>query len=70
MIVYIMKVQEPVYVRAPDIPLYAKATSLRPIASWTTQAPLAARLIRYYPWQGFRYHEVGPRAHRVARSLR
>jgi hypothetical protein len=43
----LMKVQEPVYVRAPDIPLYAKATSLRPIASWTTQAPLAARLLRY-----------------------
>jgi hypothetical protein len=45
----VLALQEPVYIRAPDIPLYAKATTLRPIASWTTQAPLASRVIRYDP---------------------
>jgi hypothetical protein len=45
----VMKLQEPVYVRAPDIPLYAKAASLRPIASWTTQAVLPSRVLRYDP---------------------
>lgn len=45
----VMKLQAPVYIRAPDIPLYAKATSLRPIASWTTSAPLPSRRLRYDP---------------------
>ena len=45
----IMTLQEPVYIRAPDIPLYAKATSLGPIASWGSDTPLAVRAIRYDP---------------------
>lgn len=45
----IMMLQEPVYIRAPDIPLYAKATSLGPMASWGDEAPLATRTIRYDP---------------------
>jgi hypothetical protein len=45
----VMKLQEPVYIRAPDIPLYEKAASLHPIASWTTHAPLPTRVLRYDP---------------------
>jgi hypothetical protein len=45
----VLKLQEPVYIRAPDIPLYAKAASLRPIGSWTAPAPLPSRVIRYDP---------------------
>lgn len=45
----VMKLQEPVYVRAPDLLLYAKATSLAPIASWSNVEPLRARPIRYDP---------------------
>jgi hypothetical protein len=45
----IMKLQEPIYVRAPDIPLYAKATTLSPASSWSESAPLHARVIRYDP---------------------
>jgi hypothetical protein len=45
----IMKLQEAVYIRAPDIPLYAKATSLGPLASWSNAAPMRARVIRYDP---------------------
>jgi hypothetical protein len=45
----VLKLQEPVYVRAADLPLYAKATSLRPMASWTTGAPLPSRVLRYDP---------------------
>lgn len=45
----VMKLQAPVYIRAADIPLYAKATSFRPIASWTTAAPLPSRRLRYDP---------------------
>ena len=45
----IMTLQEPVYIRAPDIPLYAKATSVSPIASWSSEVPLATRVIRYDP---------------------
>jgi hypothetical protein len=35
----IMKLQQPISIRSPDIPFYAKATSLRPIASWNDYAP-------------------------------
>lgn len=45
----VMKLQEPIYIRAPDIPLYAKATNLSPVASWKYSAPLVARQIRYAP---------------------
>ncbi len=45
----IMMLQEAVYIRAPDIPLYAKATNLTPLASWSSEAPLATRVIRYDP---------------------
>jgi hypothetical protein len=45
----IMKLQEQVYIRAPDIPLYAKATSVRPVSSWGTESPLRSRVIRYDP---------------------
>jgi hypothetical protein len=45
----VMEIQEPVYVRAPDIPLYAKATSLSPSVSWSDNTPLRTRLIRYDP---------------------
>ena len=45
----IMRLQDQVYIRAPDIPLYAKATRLSPIASWRDEAPLRSRTIRYDP---------------------
>ena len=45
----VMKLQEPIYIRAPDIPLYAKAANLSPISSWSSIAPLRAHLIRYDP---------------------
>ena len=45
----IMQLQQPVYIRAPDIPLYRKATSLGLLASWTDAAPLRSRRIRYDP---------------------
>jgi hypothetical protein len=45
----IMQLQQPLYVRAPDIPLYRKAASLVPLASWTDAAPLRSRPIRYDP---------------------
>jgi hypothetical protein len=45
----VMMMQEPVYIRAPDVPLYAKATSLTPMASWSSAAPLATRVIRFDP---------------------
>jgi hypothetical protein len=45
----IMRLQDQVYIRAPDIPLYAKATSLSPITSWKDYAPLRSRAIRYDP---------------------
>jgi hypothetical protein len=45
----VMKLQEPVYVRARDIPLYAKKTSLSPATSWSSNAPLRPRLVRYDP---------------------
>jgi len=44
-----MMLQEPVYIRGPDIPLYAKAVNLAPAASWSGEAPLATRLIRFDP---------------------
>jgi hypothetical protein len=44
-----MMLQEPVYLRAADIPLYAKAANLAPAASWSGEAPLATRVIRYDP---------------------
>jgi hypothetical protein len=45
----VMKVQEPIYIRAHDIPLYAKATNLSPLSSWSSNAPLRARTIRFDP---------------------
>jgi hypothetical protein len=45
----VMKLQEPIYIRAPDILLYAKATNLTPIASWSSVEPLRSRSIRYDP---------------------
>jgi hypothetical protein len=45
----VMKLQEPIYIRAPDIPLYAKATNLSPIVSWSSNDPLRSRPIRYDP---------------------
>lgn len=46
----IMRLQEEVYIRAPDIPLYAKATSLTPVVSWSDPVPpLRSRVIRYDP---------------------
>jgi hypothetical protein len=45
----VMKLQEPIYVRAPDLLLYAKATSLAPIASGSNGEPLRSRPIRYDP---------------------
>lgn len=45
----VMKLQEPVYIRAPDIPLYAKATTLSPVASWSQTAGLRPRTIRFDP---------------------
>jgi len=45
----VMKLQEPIYIRAPDIPLYAKATNLGPVSSWSSYTPLRARPIRYDP---------------------
>jgi hypothetical protein len=45
----VMKLQEPVYIRSPDIPLYAKETSLSPVASWGSNEPLRPRLVRYDP---------------------
>jgi hypothetical protein len=45
----LMKVQEPIYIRALDIPLYAKATNLSPVASWSSMTPLQSRTIKYDP---------------------
>jgi hypothetical protein len=45
----IMRLQDPVYIRTPDIPLYAKSTNLRPLSSWTDGLPLRSRAIRYDP---------------------
>jgi hypothetical protein len=45
----VMKLQEPIYIRAPDIALYAKAANLEPLPSWNSVTPLQARLIRYDP---------------------
>jgi hypothetical protein len=45
----VMKLQEPIYIRAHDIPLYAKKTNLGPVSSWSSNAPLRARTIRYDP---------------------
>jgi hypothetical protein len=45
----IMKLQEPIYIRAHDIPLYSKATTLSPASSWSDNAPLPPRVIRYDP---------------------
>ncbi|HEY2617324.1 MAG TPA: hypothetical protein VGI78_08305 [Acetobacteraceae bacterium] len=45
----IMRLQDQVYIRTPDIPLYAKATSLSPITSWQDHAPLRSRVIRFDP---------------------
>jgi hypothetical protein len=45
----VMKLQEPIYIREPDILLYAKAMSLTPIASWGSIEPLRSRSIRYDP---------------------
>jgi hypothetical protein len=45
----VMKLQEPVYIRARDVPLYAKETSLSPVSSWSSNAPLRPRLVRYDP---------------------
>ena len=36
----VMKLQEPVYIRSPDIPLYAKETSVSPVSSWSSGRPL------------------------------
>ena len=43
----VMKLQQPIYIRAPDIPLYAKDTSLAPVSSWSNNAPLAGRPIPF-----------------------
>jgi hypothetical protein len=44
----VMQLQEPIYIRGPDIPLYAKTTSLSPMSSWGGHTtPLVARQIRY-----------------------
>jgi hypothetical protein len=45
----VMRLQEPIYVRALDPPLYAKETSLAPAASWSSATPLRQRTIRYDP---------------------
>jgi hypothetical protein len=45
----VMKLQAPVYIRASDISLYAKETSLSPVTSWSSNAPLRPRQIRYDP---------------------
>jgi hypothetical protein len=45
----VMRVQEPIYIRAHDIPLYAKATNLSPLSSWSSYAPLRTRTIRFDP---------------------
>ena len=44
-----MMLQEPVYIRGPDIALYTKATTLSPVSSWSDAAPLATRVIRFDP---------------------
>lgn len=46
----VMKLQEPVYIRSPDIPLYAKDTTVSKVASWdSTNRSLRPRTIRYDP---------------------
>jgi hypothetical protein len=46
----VMKLQEPVYIRSPDIPLYAKDTTVSPVSSWTNNSgSLRPRTIRYDP---------------------
>jgi hypothetical protein len=46
----VMKLQEPVYIRSPDIPLYAKETSVSPLSSWSSgNRTLRPRTIRYDP---------------------
>ena len=45
----VMKLQEPVYIRSPDIPLYAKETSVSPVSSWSSNGALRPRTIRYDP---------------------
>ena len=43
----VMKLQEPVYIRSPDIPLYTKEVSVSPISSWSSGRPLRLRTVRY-----------------------
>jgi hypothetical protein len=46
----VMKIQEPVYIRSPDIPLYAKDTTVGPVSSWgSSNRSLRPRTIRYDP---------------------
>jgi len=45
----LMKIREPVYIRAFDIPLYAKALSLSPMSSSSRNEPLRVRAILYGP---------------------
>lgn len=45
----VMKLLEPVYIRAADIPLYWKVASLGPMPSWGHPVPLRTRVIYYDP---------------------
>jgi hypothetical protein len=45
----LMKLREPVYIRADDIPLYAKRVTLSTVTSWGSATPLRERTIRYDP---------------------
>jgi len=46
----LMKVQEPVYIRADDIALYAKAVNLGPLTTWSSSTmPLGVRTVRFDP---------------------
>ncbi len=46
----LMKVQEPVYVRADDLALYAKTVNLSPLTTWSSSTmPLGVRAIRFDP---------------------
>jgi len=45
----LMKLSEPVYIRADDIPLYAARVTLGPVISWTSAMPLRTRTIRFDP---------------------
>ena len=45
----VMKLQDPIYIRADDIPLYARSVNLGPVSTWSHALPLGVRTIRYDP---------------------